>query len=117
MLNSVVYAEYCGWPAMLSVYVLISDRYAECRYIESRYVECRGAVMRMHLIMDILQLTGPNLGRVFNSRSGCMCSMMPFCCYEAKRSHLKLKTWPKQLLGSLPLASAVFVLTHRVTKL
>ncbi len=69
--------------------------------------------MRMHLIMDVLQLTGPNLGRVFNSRSGCMCSMMPFYYYEAKRPHLKLKTWHKQLLGSLQLALAVPVLIHR----
>ncbi len=82
MLNSVVYAECRGWPAMLSVYVLISDHYAECRYIESRYVECRGAVMRMHLIMDKLQLTGPNMGRVFNSRSGCMCVVCPFAAMK-----------------------------------
>jgi len=28
---------------------------------------------------------------------------MHWCGYEAKLSNLKLKTWPKQLLGSLPL--------------
>jgi hypothetical protein len=28
------------------------------------------------------------------------------CCYEAKRHNLKLKTVPKQLLGSIPLAFA-----------
>ncbi len=28
------------------------------------------------------------------------------CCYEAKRHYLKLKTLPKQLLGSFPLAFA-----------
>ncbi len=56
--------------------------------------------------MDKLQLTGQNLGRVFNSRMGCMCGV-PFCCYEAKQTNLKLKTRPKQLLGSLPLAFAL----------
>jgi hypothetical protein len=53
--------------------------------------------------MDKLQLTGQNLGRVFNCRSGCM-GALHLCCYEAKRPNLKLKTQPKQLLGSLPLA-------------
>jgi hypothetical protein len=53
--------------------------------------------------MDKLQLTGQNLGPVFNSRSGCMCAMH-LCCYEAKQPILKLKTRSKQLLGSLPLA-------------
>jgi len=53
--------------------------------------------------MDKLQLTGQNLGRVFNSRSGCMCAMH-LCCFEAKWPSLKLKTRPKQLFGSLPLA-------------
>jgi hypothetical protein len=56
--------------------------------------------------MDKLQLTGQNLVRVFNSRSGCMCAMY-FCCFEAKWPSLKLKTWPKQLLGFLPLAFAL----------
>jgi hypothetical protein len=56
--------------------------------------------------MDKLQLTGQNLGRVFNSRSGCMCAM-PFRCYEAKQPNLKLKTQPEQLLGSLPIALAL----------
>jgi hypothetical protein len=41
-----------------------------------------------------LPLTGRNLGRVFNSTSGCMCAMN-LCCYAAKRSSLKLKTRSK----------------------
>jgi hypothetical protein len=53
--------------------------------------------------MDKLQLTGQNLGQFFNSRSGCMCAMH-LCSYEAKQPNLKLKTQPKQRLGSLPLA-------------
>jgi len=47
--------------------------------------------------MDKLQLTEQNLGRLFNSRSGCMCAMHLFC-YEAKQPNLKLKTRAKQLL-------------------
>jgi hypothetical protein len=39
-----------------------------------------------------------------------MCGM-PLCCYETKLPNLKLKTWPKQLLGSLQL---VFVLTGQM---
>ncbi len=55
------------------------------------------------MLMDKLQLTGRNLGRVFNSRSGCI-NAMHLCCYEAKQPKVKLKTRPKQLLGSLPIA-------------
>jgi hypothetical protein len=40
--------------------------------------------------MDKLQLTGQNLGRLFSSRSGCMCALH-LCCYEAKWPNLKLK--------------------------
>jgi hypothetical protein len=56
--------------------------------------------------MDKLKLKGQNLGRVFNSRSSCICAMH-LCCLEAKWPSLKLKTQPKQLLGSLPLAFAL----------
>ncbi len=44
MLKSVVYAECRGWPAMLSVYVLISDHYAECRVMLKNvvYADCSG---------------------------------------------------------------------------
>jgi hypothetical protein len=51
--------------------------------------------------MDKLQLTGQNLGHVFNSKVGCICA------YEAKQPNLKLKTRPKQQLGSLPLPFAL----------
>jgi hypothetical protein len=49
------------------------------------------------------KLTGQNLGQVFNSRLGraCTCHAIE---HITKRPNLKLKTWPKQLLGSLPLA-------------
>jgi len=56
--------------------------------------------LKIPLYMDKLQLTGRNLGRVFNSRSGCACSMQ-LSCFETKLPNLMLKTWPKPLLGSL----------------
>jgi len=56
--------------------------------------------------MDKLQLTGRYLGRVFNTRSGCVCAMQ-LNCFETKLSSLMLKTRPKQLLGSLPLDIAL----------
>ncbi len=52
--------------------------------------------------MDKLQVTGQNLGRVFNSRSGCMCARL-LRCYEAKLPDLKSKTRSKIILGSLPI--------------
>jgi hypothetical protein len=60
--------------------------------------------------MDKLDATGQNLGRVFNSRLG----RAGICCaisYITKRPNLKLKTQPKELLGSLPLAFALPALT------
>jgi hypothetical protein len=56
--------------------------------------------------MDKLQLTGRNLGRVFNSRSGCV-HVMQLHCFETKLPNLMLKTQPRQLLGSLPLDIAL----------
>ncbi len=56
--------------------------------------------------MDKLQITGQNLGRVFNSKSGCMYPMH-LCCCEAKLPSLKLKTWPNHLVGYLPLDIAL----------
>jgi hypothetical protein len=53
--------------------------------------------------MDKLKLTGRALGRVFNFRSGCMCHTMHLRPGVAKQPNLELKTWSKQLLGSLPL--------------
>ncbi len=54
-------------------------------------------------ILDKLQLTGWNLGQVFDFRSSFKCAMH-LLCYEAKQPNLKLNTCPKQLLGSLPIA-------------
>jgi len=53
-----------------------------------------------------LKLTEQNLGRVFNYRSGSMFALQ-LLCTKAMRSNLKLKTRPKQLLGSLPLETAL----------
>jgi hypothetical protein len=52
--------------------------------------------------MDKLQLTGQNLGRVFNFRN-VRVHAVHLLCYGVKLPNLKLKTRPKQLLGSLPL--------------
>ncbi len=51
--------------------------------------------------MDRLQLTGQNLGWIFNFRSGYMIAMH-LLCNTAILSNLELKTQPKQLLGYLP---------------
>jgi hypothetical protein len=53
-------------------------------------------------VHDKLQYTGKNIGWVFNSKRGCMYPMHLYS-YEAKLTNLKLKTWPKQLLGSIRL--------------
>jgi hypothetical protein len=50
--------------------------------------------------MDKLQLSGQNLGRVFNSRGGHVYAMHS-SVYYSKLPNFKLKTWPKQLLGSV----------------
>ncbi len=55
--------------------------------------------------MDKLQLTGQNLGWVFNFTSDWI--FMYLFCYEAKQPNLKLKTRPKQHLGYLPFAFAL----------
>ncbi len=56
--------------------------------------------------MDKLKLTGRNLGRVFYSGLGRACIGRAIV-HRTKQPNLKLKTRPKQLLGSLPLASVL----------
>jgi hypothetical protein len=56
--------------------------------------------------MDKLKLTGRNLGRVFHSRL-CHTCIGHAIVHITKQPNLKLKTRPKQLLGSLPLAFAL----------
>ncbi len=58
------------------------------------------------LIMGKLSLTRQNLGRLFNSNSGRLLSIHLLHSIP-KRPNLELKTWPKQLLGSLPLDIAL----------
>jgi hypothetical protein len=53
-----------------------------------------------------IKLPGPTLAQVFNSSLGCVC-IGHSIAYITKRPNLKLKTRPKQLLGSLPLAIAL----------
>ncbi len=50
--------------------------------------------------MDKLNLTGRNLGRVFEFRRGYLHAIQLYY-FETKLPNLKLKTRPKQLLGSL----------------
>jgi hypothetical protein len=52
--------------------------------------------------MDKQHPKGHNLARVFNFRSGNLHAAHLWCC-RVKLPTLKLKIWPKQLLGSLPL--------------
>jgi hypothetical protein len=56
--------------------------------------------------MDKLKLTGRNLGRVFHCRLGSTC-IGHAIVHISKQPNFKLKTRPKQLLGSLPLAFAL----------
>ncbi len=57
-------------------------------------------------VTDKLLLTGWVLGRVFNTRSGCM-QTIHLLPSVAIRPFLELKTRPKQLLGSLPLVNVL----------
>ncbi len=50
--------------------------------------------------MSKLQLTGQNLGRIFNSGSGCV-YVVHLRYFEVKQANFKLKTRHKQLLGTL----------------
>ncbi len=63
--------------------------------------------------MDKLQLTGQNLGRVFNFRYGHL-QAEHFWCYQVKLPNLNLKTRPKQLLGFLPLVIAHPAIHHEI---
>jgi hypothetical protein len=56
--------------------------------------------------MDQPQLTGQNLGQVFNFRNG-HANAAHFIFYIVKLPNFKLKTRPKQPLGSLPLDIAL----------
>ncbi len=62
--------------------------------------------MQLCLFMDKLQLTGLNTIRVFYFRYGRV-RAVHFLCLGVKLPNLKLKTRPKQVLGSLPLDIAL----------
>ncbi len=66
---------------------------------------------QVSLFMDKLKPTGETFGRVFNSSLGrvCICRKI---AYITERSNLKLKTGPKHVLGSLPLAFTLPGLLH-----
>ncbi len=61
--------------------------------------------------LDKLQLTGQNLGQVFNSRSDRVYDIHS-CWHWAKLPNLKLKTRPKQLSGSLLLDIWLLALSY-----
>jgi hypothetical protein len=61
-------------------------------------LECLTLATVLGPVMDKLQPTGQNLGRVFNFRNGHV-HAMHLLCYGIKLPNLKLKTRPKQLLG------------------
>ncbi len=67
------------------------------------------------MCMGKIKLTGQNLGWVFNSRLGHAC-MFRVIAYITKQPNLKLKTWPKQLLGSLLLAFSSPGLCHLIVR-
>jgi hypothetical protein len=60
----------------------------------------------MYSSMDKLQLTGQNLGRVFNFGSGHL-NAATFLVLSVKLPNLQLKIQPKKLQGSLPLVIAL----------
>ncbi len=57
--------------------------------------------------MDKLKLIGLNLGRVFNYRCGHMSAKIS-AQTSSKQTNLKLKTRPKPVLVSFPLAFALY---------
>ncbi len=71
--------------------------------------------IEIFLTIQKLQLTGQNLGRVFNFRNGHVHATY-FLYYRLKLPNLKLKTWHKQLLGFLPLDIALPVLPFSLRK-
>jgi hypothetical protein len=62
--------------------------------------------------MDKLQLTGQNLGRVFNFRNSRVLAVH-LLCYGVKLPNLKLTTPTKQFLGSLLLDITLPGLGHQ----
>jgi hypothetical protein len=64
------------------------------------------ATIDIYFSKDKLKLIGQNLARGFNYRLGRSC-ISHAIVHISKQPNLKLKTWPKQLLGSLPLAFIV----------
>jgi hypothetical protein len=71
--------------------------------------------------MDKLQLTGQNLGQVFNPKSSHWHAAYLWC-YQIKLPNLKFKTWPMQLLGSLMLDIALpdqahYLITNNCTQI
>ncbi len=72
-----------------------------------RFIQAVFSVIFLDQSMDKLQLTGRALGQVFNFRSGCCVHTMHLLPGAAIQPNLELKTRPKLVLGSLPLAFAL----------
>ncbi len=62
--------------------------------------------------MDKLQLTGQNLGQIYNFRFDHL-HAEHFWCYQVKLHNSNSKTRPKQLKGSLPLVIALPSFLHK----
>jgi hypothetical protein len=65
------------------------------------------------LFLDKPQLTGQNLGQVFNSRSGWV-QAMQLHCFETKLPNLKLKT-AQTISKFSPQSSLIFAVKVRVS--
>ncbi len=79
--------------------------YYKTSYSRNLFLGVESTSVAAIVSMDRIKLTVQNLGQVFNSRPGCACIHCAFA-YIIKHPKLKLKTWPKQLLGYLPFAFA-----------
>jgi len=88
------------WPPVLHL-IRWCNKFAQ-DYFNNAIKFCQVQMYKISYSMDQLLRTGQNRGRVFNFRSDCV-NAMRFLCYRVKLPNLKLKTRPKQLLGSLPL--------------
>ncbi len=71
-------------------------------------------IKQFYLCMDKLELTGLNPGRVFNTRQGRACACHAVAVIT-KQPNLKLKTWPKHLLGlAFILPDLCGVISHHI---
>ncbi len=82
----------------------------QCFLPKESSCKCMLCIKILVYTMEDTKLIGLNLVLVFNSRHGqiCICHAIALI---TKQPNLTLKTWPKQLLGSLPLAFMLSIRT------